>query len=486
MLNITNKKAWLTTVSIVIGLGLVAAACNHSSDESQISTAEVTTTTAAGATTTTAATTDNFGNAPWPCGPGNASGATDQGITDTEILIGGGNDRGFPTSAGLNQELTEAVEAFIEVCNEKGGINGRKVRQINYDAKIFETNNRMIEACDQVFMLVGSLFALDGLGEATRVECQLPAVPAATVSAEFAHGPNQISAIPNPSDQQVMSIASMFKNQVIPGQENIDITKSAGLFGNFAATQDTWDKVRIAYTAQYGFKFIVDREYNLNGEEDWTPWVKDLIDNGVEFVHFVGSCQNYQALRKQGVVQDLSPDVVWTVEANFYEDKCIAGNTDGAMDNTIVRMSFIPFEEADINPSTKQFIDIVEAAGYKKTLLGMQAVSSFLLWAKAAKDCGSNLTRLCVLDNLKLVNSWDGHGLHTETNPAGNQAINCGIALEMRGTEYVRVYPQERGTFACPGDPAFNEVTWKYELSDTAALKAAQVNEDRLSTKFLN
>ena len=34
-----------------------------------------------------------FGDLEWPCGPGSASGATDQGVTDESILIGGGDDR---------------------------------------------------------------------------------------------------------------------------------------------------------------------------------------------------------------------------------------------------------------------------------------------------------------------------------------------------------------------------------------------------------
>ncbi|GIR35122.1 MAG: hypothetical protein CM15mP49_05070 [Actinomycetota bacterium] len=36
-----------------------------------------------------------FGDIVWPCNSGTASGATDQGVTDTSILIGGGDDRGY-------------------------------------------------------------------------------------------------------------------------------------------------------------------------------------------------------------------------------------------------------------------------------------------------------------------------------------------------------------------------------------------------------
>lgn len=91
----------------------------------------------------------------WPCGPGDASGATEQGVTDDSITIVGGDDRGFAGAPGLNKEQTDALEAFVEACNEMGGINGRTVRLVVKDAAIFNAQQVMTEACDEAFMLVG-------------------------------------------------------------------------------------------------------------------------------------------------------------------------------------------------------------------------------------------------------------------------------------------------------------------------------------------
>ena len=81
-----------------------------------------------------------FGDIDWPCGPGSASGATDQGVTDSEILIGGGDDRGFVGSLGLNVTQTDTIQAFVDVCNDMGGILGREIVVELYDAKIFEVS----------------------------------------------------------------------------------------------------------------------------------------------------------------------------------------------------------------------------------------------------------------------------------------------------------------------------------------------------------
>ena len=75
------------------------------------------------------------------------------------------------------------------------------------------------------------------------------------------------------------------------------------------------------------------------------------------------------------------------------------------------------------------------------SLLGAQSTSAFLLWAQGAKECGSNLTSQCVIDNLRKVTSWTGGGLHSTTNPGGNLPGDCGMVLNLKGTEWVQWQP---------------------------------------------
>lgn len=415
-----------------------------------------------------------FGNGPWPCGRGDASGETAQGVTDDTIIIGVGDDRGFPSSPGLNQHQTKAVLNFIDVCNSVGGINGRQIEAIEYDAAIVQAGTVMQEACDQVFMLVGSGFSLDQLAEPTRVGCGLGAVPAWTVSADFGHGPFQVNAVPNPADQTPVSIAQQIT--VIAGERGYDITKSGGMYGNFSATVETWEKVLASYP-EFGFEFSTSLEYDINGEADWTPFINALKDDDVEVVYFTGSCPFfYQSVREAAELQEF--DAIWLSDANFYDANCAAVNEDGTLDQTFVRMVFIPFEEADSNQATADFIQILEDAGNDEvTLLGMQAVSNFLLWATGAAACGSDLTRDCVLDEINQIQEWTGHGLHVPTFPAGNEAPTCGILVELVGMEYQRVAPAEAGTYECNDE-------WRLTVS-TPAVEAALLDENRKSTKYL-
>ena len=149
-----------------------------------------------------------FGDLVWPCGPGEATGATDQGVTDDLILIGGGDDRGFVGALGLNVTQTDTIRALVDVCNEMGGILGREISVELYDAKIFEVSSVWLDACPKMFMMVGEGFAVDGFGEESRVQCELAHIPAWTVSAAAAHGPWMIQPVPNPAERMSLSMAS--------------------------------------------------------------------------------------------------------------------------------------------------------------------------------------------------------------------------------------------------------------------------------------
>ncbi len=122
------------------------------------------------------------------------------GVSDTEIKIGYGDDRGYAKSPGLNKEMSDAVSAMIKWCNEQGGINGRKIVGTDYDAAMTQANAVMQDACRSEFMMVGHGFAMDATAEQTRVACNMAAVPGFTVSPDAANGPMSYQGVPFPVD----------------------------------------------------------------------------------------------------------------------------------------------------------------------------------------------------------------------------------------------------------------------------------------------
>ena len=104
------------------------------------------------------------------------------------------------------------------------------------------------------------------------------------------------------------------------------------------------------------------------------------------------------------------------------------------------------------------------------------ATSSFLLWATAAKECGADLTRACMLEELAKVTSWTAGGLHAETSPGENMPPQCGLVLKLNGTSFERFDPEAAGEYDCAPE-YIAEVTGP--VVDRVAL-----DENRVATKF--
>ncbi len=413
-----------------------------------------------------------FGDLTSPCGPGAASGATQLGVTDDSITIGYGDDAGYQGAPGLNHEMSDAVKAMIDWCNAQGGIEGRKVVGRYYDAKVLEASNAVQEACSQVFMLVGQGFALDGGSEPARLNCSLATVPGFTSNSEFAMAPLMVQPNPNPTDfnvvQQAAALARAFPTQV---------KKAAVVYSSLPSTIDATEKMLGTYTTQ-GFEFLdaCRQTYAIQGEADWKPIALRLKECGAEMVYFSGTpIPHFENLLD--AAHQVGYDPIWFSETNFATPQLADWNVSGLGDDLYVRMTYTPLEQADVNPATQQYIDIVKGAGGDVSLLGAQSTSAFLLWATGAKECGSNLTSACVLQQLGQVHHWTGGGLHSPSDPGANLPGDCGMVMRLQGTEYVQWAPEERGTFEC--DPAFM-VKVDPPLTSTASLK---IDADRVSQK---
>ena len=416
-----------------------------------------------------------FGDAPWPCGPGavtNTDTGTEKGVTANSISIATGDDAGYAGSPGLNHEMTAAMKAMVAKCNELGGINGRKISLNYFDAGLFNVVQAIQGACDaNSFFLVGEGWAFDSNQEETRLGCGLPAVPTYSVSAAFANGKDVFTPIPSPSDE----VSAGYYEQIatlLPEQ----VKKVATLVASFTATQESRDKV-VAVAPQFGWHFVSTTiEYNPVGEADWTPFVKQIRDSGATMVYWSGTCLPHLQLFAQAAKAN-GLDVAIIADANHYSGACKAANADGAMDNVYIRLSSIPFEEADANPATKDYLDLLATSGGDTSMLGSQTASAFLLWATAAAACGAQLTRACTLANLKNTTSWTGHGLHAVTNPGQNHPPDCNMVIKLHRAAYERVTPAKRGTFECK--PA-----WVAKVSGTPALAAALLDANRISQQF--
>ncbi len=423
---------------------------------------------AAGASSSTSSST--FGTLPSPCGKGHATGATDEGVTNSTINIAYGDDRGFSGLPGLDQEMGDAVKDMIAWCNAQGGINGRKIVGDYYDAAVTNVGSVMTQACKTDFMLVGEGFALDSLAEQTRLGCNLAAVPGFTVSPVVANAYEMYQASPNPANASPVS--SAYQAETLFGSK----TQKAGVYDSTLSTQEESTAKAVQAYTEAGWKFVPNCSVNVNynGEANYTPFVQKLQSCGAQviFNDATPGPTLYGAFESES---QIGYDPIWVMDSGAYTAAFAQWNTDGLANNVYVRISYEPLEAAKVVPAVSQYLSIVKKYGGLTSQLGEQATSSFLLWATQAKACGSTLTRQCMINHLAKVTNWTGGGLNASGNPSKNIPPNCGLLMKLDGTKWVQAYPKKLGTFDCSS---------KYVVPNSGSVIGTTLNSQGYATQY--
>lgn len=446
------------TAALALAVALVVAACGDRGDDTATATTD-------GSETTTSAGDDDgtspgdFGELEGVCGPSEGGGAVPevddpsetQGITDTSIEVGTVADPGYTGRLGLNQEIFDAATAFVTWCNDLGGINGKELVLNLHDAKIVEYQPVMEQACQTDFALVGAGAVQDNLWPEVGAACGLIDIAGFSVTPQKAGlvgddliAKRSVQAIPNAGDQVAVG-ANLLVSDEFP-----DAAATTGwVYGDLQTLVTTYERYRRGWES-IGHTTVSNQAYAILGESNWQPFAIALQEAGVEFFSFVGEGENLAQLQRAMVEIGYTPAVTLQ-ETNFYDQEYLDAAADAA-DGTFVRTVLWPFEEADQNPATQQYLDNVAAVDGKVAVLGAQSTSAWLLFARAAKACDlqDDLTRSCVLENAAAVEEWDGGGLHATTNPSGNLASDCVIVLRIVDGAFTRWAP-ETG-YACDPD----------------------------------
>jgi len=359
---------------------------------------------------------------------------TDPGVTADSIQVSTFSDPGFQGRLGLNQEMFDTAEAFTKWCNEKGGINGRRLVLKERDAKLTEFQQRVIEACDEGdFMSVGGGAVFDDTGQTDRLACGLPEIYGYAVTAEAADADLSIQPIPNPGNQQ--PIGSMkYLEKAFP-----DTTSKVGIFtGQIETTQVVAARNKEAME-QLGWKIIYEGSYNPQGEQTWRPFLEPMRNEGVKGLYWVGEPTNLSKLLSEAASLGIKFDWVLT-DANHYDPQLTS--IGDAANGTYVRTAFYPFldkDEAKKNVATQQYLDLIDQydPGGKIANLGAQGLSSWLVFAKAANECGAELTRDCVWEKAQAITEWTGGGMHAPQDLKSKNASNCYALLEVKDGKFV-------------------------------------------------
>jgi ABC-type branched-subunit amino acid transport system substrate-binding protein len=458
-------------LAVLLGAALIVASCGRDEEASEPTTD---TTDASSATSGASAPVSDgldqgaFGDLGVVCQPGDG-GATgsDPGLAAESIQISTFSDPGFTGRPGLNQELFDTAEAFTAWCNEHGGINGRQIDLKLRDAKLTEYQQRVIEACDEGdFMSVGGGAAFDDTGQADRLACALPTITAYAVSAEAARADLSIQPLPNPANE--LSIGSFrYLAEQFP-----ESTAGVGLFtANIASTMTVAARYKEAMTSELGWDVVYESQYNPLGETSWRPFIEAMSSAGVRGLAYIGEPANLAKFLTEAESYGATFDWV-IVDANAY-DPTLTNEAGTAADGTHVRTSIHPFlteEDVQDNVATQQYRELMERydPDGKIAYLGVQGLSAWLLFAKAANECGDEISRDCIWENASKITEWTGGGLHATADlTGGGHSPTCWslVVVEQGAFRVADISPTD-GVFVCD-ETSVVELTGDYGTGAT-------------------
>ena len=376
-----------------------------------------------------------------PCGhPGDG---TDVGLEADRIVIGVGNDRGGLYAPWSATGVVEAIRVLADHCNALGGIAGRRIVVNEFDAAVIEVDERMREACDTVFALVGHAYLLDESGEATRSACGLPAFPA--------WGPGVGDEVPG--------VVSALTATPLPVPVHAEVTAfviSPGDGGRVALIgPDTVGgasmRARRAFgllTSEVPFEVAADIGYGVDVDPDWKGVVNAARRADAGVVRLEGSCRA-ALLPFLRAAADAEWDPVVIAGDAAYDPECVAQATDVSFARVIVDVPFLPLADGADAPATAAVAELFAELDVALTGDSLRAASAFWLWATAAEACGANIDRACVIEQATAIDEWTAGGLHAATDPGTSDIEPCRVLLGIEDGAFVRRLPEEPGETEC-------------------------------------
>jgi hypothetical protein len=398
----------IRTFAALAALTLLAAGCGRGGSGS--SSGDQGTASASQAAQTSGG---SFGSLKNVCHGGSASGATDQGVTASQIKVGVLSDVGFTK----DPQLITAANVFTSWCNAAGGISGRKLVADTHDTQLLQVVPAVTSACGSDFVLAGGSAALDGLATKTRLQCLLPDFDAQTVMPQNQNSGLQV--YPITQGHSYGPFAGYY--QWLIKQKYPDSADHVGILAGQSTITQVDDEVAAETFKAVGGSVALHQYYPITGASDWTPYAESLKTKGIKGLVFYGTPQQLAALEL--TLTNMNYKLDWIdANSNAYGAPFVqaAGKSLSFQHNYADIWAVYPLEKAESNPATQQVIDLYGkyAPGQAPTLQALQAFSAWLIFAASAETCGSNLTRSCVYNAAVKQTAWTGGGLTAPVNLA--------------------------------------------------------------------
>jgi ABC-type branched-subunit amino acid transport system substrate-binding protein len=382
-----------------------------------------------------------------------SGGATDVGVTPSEIRLGWVGTLTGP-QPGLFRGALIGTQAWAAYQNSQGGLMGRKITVASGDDGLDSGRNRAayLSLKDKVFSFVGSFSINDDGGASVINDCSCPDVTG-NLSQAMNDSPYHFGPQPAPLGWRSgppKYYAQKYGPQVI--------TKTAFFYAQVGAAVALANEQRRVYEAN-GFHVVYSRGIPPN-DNNQTADVVQMRQAGVRAIVFQGDVVSLTKLVNAMHQQNFTVDLLNLGNA-VYDSNTFKLSSGDAMKAAQLDQVYAMFlgEDSTRIPEVKLFNDWMKRTDPNQPvdLFSMYGWLSGRLFADAMNKmaaAGKNPVRKDLISTLKAWGTWDGNGMVAPVTVGAKRPSDCFfIFTATPDAKFQRSFPAGDKNYECGVGP---------------------------------
>ncbi|MCP1851569.1 MULTISPECIES: ABC transporter substrate-binding protein [unclassified Bradyrhizobium] len=333
----------------------------------------------------------------------------DQGVTDTEIRIG--NVMPYSGALEIFGQIGKAEAAYFEMINERGGINGRKIRFMSYDDLSDPSNamdlTRILVETDNVLLMFGSFGTPGNL--AVRKYLNERKIPQLFV-ASGDHELSEPASYPwtmgwQPSYREEGRIYANYIQAFYPGKKIVALWEN-DQFGRELFKGLVQGLGDVAHNIRVDIAYDVDDQH-LDGH------VSILKQSGAEVFVFAGVPENAAKVIRAAADHGWRPVFVVNQMASSIETVLKRAGTENA--TGVITAAFLK-DASDPAWRAEQgawysFLDKYTKAGGKDDAAAVYGYAAAETMVEVLRQCGNDLSRENVMKQAAALRDYQASAL---------------------------------------------------------------------------
>lgn len=333
----------------------------------------------------------------------------DEGVTDTEIRIG--NLMPYSGALEIFGQIGKAEAAYFEMINERGGINGRKIRFMSYDDLSDASNamdlTRILVETDNVLLMFGSFGAPENLAVRKYLnERQVPQLFVASGDQDL----SEPSLYPwtmgwQPSYREEGRIYANYIQAFYPGKKIVALWEN-DQFGRELFKGLVQGLGDVAHNIRVDIAYDADDQH-LDGH------ISILKQSGAEVFVFAGVPENASKVIRAAAEHGWRPVFIVNQMASSIETVLKPAGTENA--TGVVTAAFLKDASdpawRDEQGAWRSFLDKYMKAGGKDDAAAVYGYAAAETMVQVLKQCGNDLSRENVMKQAAALRDYQASAL---------------------------------------------------------------------------